>query len=283
MRITRRSTLAALMAGAAGLSRVLRADAAGPDLISGVAWQPDEETANPHGTWHLIGARHLLVQWIVADGEAFVAGTGLPTVARVPDWARIAGEPWAEHVILGLAGLTEEPDARRDVRALADLSHRVAAHRMPLHAAGWYFPVEVDPSWADAPQLPGLLRSLPRPLWISAYDNANIGEEAMAAWLLSWLPGDIGVFFQDGVGLHTRGPASARRYADALLKELGPHRFRLIAEAFRPNPKGGFRAATADELLPQLRAYAGHVVFAFDGPHYMNDALVEELRRRNRV
>jgi hypothetical protein len=225
----------------------------------------------------------LLVQWIVADGEAFVSGTGLPpAVSPLPDWARIGREPWAEQVILGLAGMTEEPDARRDVRALAALSRRLAAHRMPLHVAGWYFPVEADPTWAGARQLPALLRPLPRPLWISVYDNGNIGEEPMAAWLQSWLPGDVGVFFQDGVGLHTREPEVARRYADALLKALGPHRFRLIAEAFRPNPKGGLRPATAGELLPQLRAYQGHVVFAFDGPHYISDAVVEELRRQSR-
>jgi hypothetical protein len=34
--------------------------------------------------------------------------------------------------------------------------------------------------------------------------------------------------------------------------------------------------------LPQLRAYQGHVVFAFDGPHYISDAVVEELRRQSR-
>jgi hypothetical protein len=270
------------MAGAAGISCVSLGRAAGRNLISGIVWQPDEETVNPRGTWHHIGARQLLVQWIVADGEAFIAGAGLPTATRLPDWPRIAREPWAEHVILGLAGMTEEPDARRNVRALAELSRRLALHRMPLHAAGWYFPVEVDPSWPGAPRLPALLKALPRPLWISAYDNGNIGEEPMAAWLESWLPADVGVFFQDGVGLHTREPESARLYADALLKALGPHRLRLIAEAFRPDPTGGFRPATAEELLPQLRAYAGHVIYMFDGPHHVNAGLVEELRRKSR-
>ena len=283
MGITRRSAMAAMLAAAAGASRASVGRAADQSLISGIVWQPDEDTPNPHGTWHRLGARQLLVQWIVADGEAFVAGTGLRAAPRLPDWARIGREPWAEQVILGLAGITEEPDARRGVRALAELSRRLATHRMPLHVAGWYFPVEADPTWPGVRELPALLRALPRPLWISAYDNAKIGEEPMAAWLQSWLPADVGVFFQDGVGLHTREPESARRYADALLRALGPHRFRLIAEAFRPKPSGGFRPATAGELLPQFRAYKDHVVFAFDGPHYMNDALVEELRRRNRA
>ena len=122
------------------------------------------------------------------------------------------------------------------------------------------------------------LAPLPRPLWISVYDNGNIGEGPMADWLQSWLPADVGVFFQDGVGLHTRDPGPARRYADALRQRLGPHRFRLIAEAFRPAPKG-FRPAQASELLPQLRAYAGHAVFVFDGPHYLHDDTIEALRR----
>jgi hypothetical protein len=274
--------MAGLLSTAAGASRVSIGRAAERGLIDGIVWQPDEETANPHGTWHRLGARQLLVQWIVADGEAFFTGSRLRAAPRQPDWARIGQEPWAQSVILGLAGRTDEPEARRDVRALADLSRRLAAYRWPLHVAGWYFPVEVDPTWPAATRLPALLKALPRPLWISAYDNGNIGEGPMAAWLQSWLPGDIGVFFQDGVGIHTRGPDDARRYADALLKALGPHRFRLIAEAFRPRPGGGFRPAAADEFLPQLRAYEGHVVFAFDGPHYLNDSLVEELNRRNR-
>ena len=249
--------------------------------MSGIVWQPDDETVNPHGHWDRLGATQLLVQWLIADGEAFVAGTGLRTAPRIPDWPRIAREPWARDVIVGLAGETLEPDARRNVRRLAELSRRLAAVRLPLHRAGWYFPVEADPTWAGARLLPALLAPLPRPLWISVYDNGNIGGEPMADWLESWLPNDVGVFFQDGVGLHTRDPEPARRYADTLLKRLGPQRFRLIAEAFRPAEKG-FRPARASELLPQLRAYTGHTVFVFDGPHYLHDDTIEALGRLNR-
>jgi hypothetical protein len=273
--------MATLLATAAGAwpGRASRA-APGDGLIAGIVWQPDETTLDPRGSWHRIGARQLLVQWIVADGEAFVAGTGLPTSPRLPDWRRIAGEPWAREVIVGLAGQTEEPEARENVEALAELSRRLAALKTPMRVAGWYFPVEADPSWTGASRMAALLSRLPRPLWISVYDNANIGGAAMADWLDSWLPRDIGVFFQDGVGLHTREPAIARHYADALLQRLGPHRLRVVAEAFRPKPGGEFRPATADELLPQLRAYAGHVVYLFDGPHYVPENVVEELSRR---
>jgi hypothetical protein len=270
--------VASMLSAASGLAPMPTGRAAAVPLMSGIVWQPDDATVNPRGNWHRLGATQLLVQWLVADGEAFVTGAGLRTAPRLPDWARIGREPWAREVIVGLAGATREPQARRDVRHLAEISQRVAALRLPLHAAGWYFPVEADPSWPAARHLPALLAPLPRPLWISVYDNGNIGEEPMADWLESWLPGDVGVFYQDGVGLHTRDPGPARRYADALQKRLGPNRFRLIAEAFRPAPKG-FRPAQASELLPQLRAYAGHSVFVFDGPHYLHDDTIEALRR----
>ena len=55
---------------------------------------------------------------------------------------------------------------------------------------------------------------------------------------------------------------------------------RIIAEAFRPQPGGGFRSATVEELMPQLQHYRGYRVWLFDGPHYVNDALVEALRPR---
>ena len=276
--MTRRTAVASILSAASGLAPVSPSRAAEVALMTGIVWQPDDATVNPHGNWHRLGATQLLVQWLVADGEAFVPGTGLRTAPRLPDWARIGREPWARDVIVGLAGETIEPQARRNVQRLAEISRRLASTRLPLHAAGWYFPVEADPTWAAARQLPALLAPLPRPLWISVYDNGNIGEGPMADWLQSWLPADVGVFFQDGVGLHTRDPGPARRYADALRQRLGPHRFRLIAEAFRPAPKG-FRPAQASELLPQLRAYAGHAVFVFDGPHYLHDDTIEALRR----
>ena len=247
--------------------------------IVGMVWQPDNATVGIRGDWHRLGARELLVQWSVVDDQAFIPGTGLPGVPVMPDWQRIAGEPWAQDVILGLAGYYSENRSRDNIEHLAALSEKVAKLKTPLHVTGWYFPAEVDPSWTRARELPALLARLPRPLWISVYDGANIGPAATAEWLHQWLPDDIGVFFQDGVGVYARSAPVARTYADALSQRLGKHRVRLIAEAFRPQVGGGFRPATVDELKPQLAAYDGYPLYLFDGPHYVTPELVQQLAR----
>jgi len=137
--------------------------------------------------------------------------------------------------------------------------------------------VEIDPTWTEAPRLAALLNRLPRPLWISVYDSANVGPREMAKGLATWLPTDVGVFFQDGVGVHAREAWVARHYANTLANELGRERVRIIAEAFRPRQGGGFRPATLEELKPQLAAYHGYPIYLFEGPRYVSGALVDEL------
>lgn len=247
--------------------------------IVGIVWQPDNKTVGIKGDWQKLGARELLVQWTVVDDQAFVPGTGLPNVPVLPDWARIAKEPWAQDVIVGLAGYFSENRSRDNIEQLATVSERIAKLPTPLHVTGYYFPAEVDPSWTRAKELPALLAKLPRPLWISVYDGANIGPAATADWLKQWLPDDIGVFFQDGVGVYARTAPVARTYADALRERLGKDRVRIIVEAFRPNYGGGFRSATAAELKPQLAAYDGYPLYLFDGPHYVTPALVKALAK----
>jgi hypothetical protein len=249
--------------------------------IEGTVWQPDARTTHPQGIWERAGAHTLLVQWTALGEQSFVEGCGgTPATTALPDWHRIAREPWAKDVILGLAGQGDEAVARRDVAALVQRSRCLAALATPLHVTGWYFPVEVDATWQEATQLPALLADLPRPLWISVYDRANVGPEALAVWLDGWLPKDVGVFFQDGVGVHARSAPVAREYLGVLQKHLGARRVRLIAEAFRPAVGGSFRPATLDELVPQLAAYGGQPVYLFDGPHYVDNTLVEGLRER---
>ncbi|MBD8709272.1 hypothetical protein IFT47_21805 [Pseudomonas sp. CFBP 13711] len=247
--------------------------------IVGIVWQPDNKTVGIKGQWDQLGARELLVQWTVVDDQAFVPGTGLPSVPVLPDWARIAKEPWAQDVIIGLAGYFSENRSRDNIEQLAAVSERIARLPTPLHVTGYYFPAEVDPSWTRAKELPALLAKLPRPLWISVYDGANIGPAATADWLKQWLPDDIGVFFQDGVGVYARTAPVARTYADTLRERLGKDRVRIIVEAFRPNYGGGFRSATAAELKPQLAAYDGYPLYLFDGPHYVTPALVKALAK----
>ena len=209
-----------------------------------------------------------------------MADAGLPLQPpRLPDWDRIAREPWAQEVILGLAGLHAEAAARGALPALVAQSRALclAAAPWPLRVRGWYFPVEIDPGWQPPPELPELLNQLPRPLWVSAYDSANLGPRALLTWIERWLPTHVGVLFQDGVGVHARVPSVARDYLRQLTARLGRARVQVIAEAFRPAPGGGFRSATAAEFLPQLEAYQDWPIFAFDGPHYLSAELVQDL------
>ena len=244
--------------------------------IEGMVWQVYNENAAPKGDWDRLGARRLLIQWTAVDGIAFREGTSMPS-GNIPDWNRIAGEPWAREVILGLAGRFDEKGARADIAQLAETSAALAKLPTPLNVVGYYFPVEIDPTWSEAPQLTALLAKLPRPLWISVYDSANVGPQELADGLLKWLPADVGVFFQDGVGVHARDSWVARHYVTVLERSLGKGRVRVIAEAFRPRPGGGFRPATIGELRPQLASYAGLPIYLFEGPLYVKPSLVDEL------
>ncbi|VWC86980.1 hypothetical protein BCO18175_03125 [Burkholderia contaminans] len=243
----------------------------------GIVWQVDNATTNPVGNWQILGIHDLLIQWTVVDDTAFIANTRIQPAAHLPDWERISREPWARNVILGLAGYQDEKRARTHLSTLADQSLEVARASVPLHVAGYYFPVEIDPTWQDAPKLAAILQRLPRPLWVSVYDQTNIGGKTLADWLAAWLPADVGVFFQDGCGVYAREPYVARSYLDELVSKLGKQRVRVIAEAFRPAERGGFRAASAEELSKQLVAYHGYPVYLFDGPHYVSDDLTRAL------
>jgi hypothetical protein len=245
--------------------------------VTGVMWQLYEKAPEAKGTWHRLGARELLVQWTAVDGIAYVPGTNLRQSRRMPDWQRIGAEPWAERVIVGLSGRTDEQATRKSLDAMLAESLAITRLTFPFRVSGWYFPAEVDPKWKEAPSaLPPILDRLPRPLWISVYDNEKIGPREFAEWLGSWLPSNVGVLFQDGVGLYTRTPAVARQYADALAARLGKARVAIVAEAFR-SEGGRFRPATAAELKQQLPAYHGFPLYLFDGPHYVPDHVVNEL------
>ena len=153
------------MLGTSALARPTYAQRSAPN-IQGIIWQPDNATVQPRGLWDRLGARQLLVQWTVVDGLAFVPGTDFKPVPKLPDWQHIARQPWAQEVILGLAGRYDERGARREFAELARISGRLARLPTPLTVIGWYFPVEVDPTWTDAPRLVDSPQGLPRPLYL---------------------------------------------------------------------------------------------------------------------
>ncbi|HEY8360468.1 MAG TPA: hypothetical protein VIL30_23685 [Ramlibacter sp.] len=251
--------------------------------IEGLVWQIDNENTEPRGDWEKLGVHRLLVQWSAVDDLAFIEGTSLKPGAKMPDWKRIGAQPWAKEVILGMAGRFDERAARGDIAGLVKMSALVAKTPPPVNVTGWYFPVEIDPTWMEAPLLKPLLNDLPTPLWISVYDSANVGPEELAQSLVEWLPPHVGVFFQDGVGVHAREPFVAKHYANVLVRRLGRDRVRVIAEAFRPKEGGGFRPATLEELRPQLATYAGFPIYLFEGPRYVSSQLVQELAAAQKV
>jgi len=250
--------------------------------VEGVFWQPSAESLRPEGHWHHLGVHRLVVQWSAVDGRSLLPDADVPGAPETPDWAYIGTQPWAAEVTLGLAGRFNERLARKEVADLAQLSMRLAdpaAVPPGLAVDEWYFPVEVDPTWSEASSIAPLLAKLPKPLWISAYDNENVGPDPFVDWLAGWLPPDVGIFFQDGVGLHVREARVAAEYFKRLRERLGKRRTRLIAEAFRPLGHRKFRPAVASELVPQLAAYKGLPVYLFEGPQYVKDPLIEEITR----
>ena len=100
--------------------------------IEGVVWQIDNEHTQPQGDWQKLGVKRLLVQWTVVDDLAFVPGTDVPAGASMPDWPRIAREPWAKEVILGLAGRFDERGARSRLEKLVAQSAKVARTPPPV-------------------------------------------------------------------------------------------------------------------------------------------------------
>ena len=273
-------TVAASLYGLASLGACVSRPPMPDKLAEGILWQLDDTTLDLQGNWDRMGARTLLIQWSALNGVSFVEGGGpWPQAERLPDWHGIARQPWAREVILGLAGYSDENAARANFADLVEVSVQLARLPTPLNVVGWYFPVEIDSSWQDARKLGPLLARLPRPLWLSLYDSANVGAQTLVDWLDEWLPPDVGILFQDGVGVHARTAAVARQHADVLVQRLGRQRVRLIAEAFRPRPGlgSGFRPATAPELRAQLRFYEGLPVYLFDGPHYLPESLVNEM------
>lgn len=122
------------------------------------------------------------------------------------------------------------------------------------------------------------LANLPRPLWISIYSHER-QPKRLDLWLKSWLPADVNVFFQDGVGVGTRTPAEARQIADQLVQQFGRKRVVMVMET------GSAKAPSATASAPAIRGkssasprlYRGQRIYAFDGPHYLGNWTVKAL------
>lgn len=110
-----------------------------------------------------------------------------------------------------------------------------------------------------------LLSRLPRPVWLSVYDGANIGADLLAERLDLWLHAYVGIFQDAWAAFRVRNAGVAREYADVLIRHFGRARVQMIAKAFRSRMGGGLRPATAGELKEQLDLYDGFSVYLFEG------------------
>lgn len=251
-----------------------------PSIIEGVFWQPDRATVNPYGSWDVIGANTFVIQYAVTDGKAWYKSKHFQSWSTGNDWRRIRNEPWSQNFILGLAGSYDEPKGRNSLNELLQQSLMLIEETKGLRPSAYYFPVEVDPTWTNLDEYVRVINQLPRPLWISVY-SADKSSRDLSAWLNQWLPHDVNVFFQDGVGVGVRSPQQALRMYKQLKHSLGDDRVALISEAFRPRRIfSGFRSATFSELAEQMDTYQGERIYIFDGPHYFGRFSTYFLKQR---
>ncbi|MGB0955032.1 MAG: hypothetical protein ACPGZP_03430 [Panacagrimonas sp.] len=235
-------------------------------LVEGVIWQPSDDYPAPQGNWQRLGADTLLIQWLANDGYARMPGTSLPARVPMPQWSALAEHAWAGRMIVGLASRADLEAARREADALAAQSLRLATKLEPKPAA-WYAPVEISPDWNDAEAIARYLGELPRPLYVSAYGGYQMSDTDFVEWVLSWLPSDVTLLYQDGVGVGRQSVEQARRRADLLAARLGHQRFAIVLEAFRETVDGRFKPAPLWRVAKQLRRYRGLRVYLFSARH----------------
>ncbi len=277
-RVLNKTSLRMLLACATLL--IAPAQAATPSLIEGVFWQPDRATANPYGAWNQIGADTFVIQYAVTDGKAWYRSKHFKTWLDNNHWERIRREPWSKNFILGLAGSYDEPKGRANLNELLQQSLILIEETKSLRPTAYYFPVEVDPTWNNLEEYVQIINQLPRPLWISIYSGDKTSRD-VSDWLKQWLPPDVNVFFQDGVGVGVRSPQQALRMYKQIQHAIGEERVALISEAFRERRFfSGFRSATFSELVSQMDTYRGERIYLFDGPHYVGRFSTFFLKQR---
>lgn len=223
-------------------------------LIRGVIWQPTLAYPQPRGQWQQVGANTLLVQWLVSNNRAWQDHLSMQTWNVHTDWARLRHAPWAQHLVLGLAGDYDLAQARTDWRRLTKQSRRIVRH-VAKPPQAWYASIEISPDWTNAGAIRGYLQAMPRPLLVSVYRANGLSPTQFAEWVQSWLPDGVSVLFQDGVGVGRSTPEIAVRYMQALIVTLGRQRVGIVVDAFQRAENGEFESASLAQLRAQLLAY----------------------------
>ena len=127
-------------------------------------WQTWTSNVDVRRQWDRLGVGTTIFQWVAVNGSSFILNPWLPLHGSQLDLADIATRPWARRMIIGTPGLSDETQARARIHELADLAQKFGTLSYPSNAAGFYFPVEIDPTYTAAPADFGAIWSkLPRP------------------------------------------------------------------------------------------------------------------------
>ena len=259
--------------------------------INGILWQMLLNNVPLRRPWDTLGAGKTLIQWIAVDDYSFVPNPWLPTYNVTLDMTDFASYPFANEIILGTPGYFSEVTSRNNIPKMADLAAKFATLEWPTNVKGFYFPVEIDPTWTNAKAVLGPVWDiLPRPLYVSAYYGQGIDGEEAAKWLADLLPNDVHLMFQDGVGAFEFTLELAKERLHLLDKYLGKERVHLICEVFKVNPD--WEGVDGTYFIPlDPEEYTRRVSFyqdiyeegrlwVFDGPNYIKNSLIDSLQDR---
>lgn len=254
----------------------------------GIIWQTLLDNVATRRRWDTLGVRRTLLQWVAVDGYSFIDNPWLPTYNVKLNLNEFVSNPWAQELIVGLPGFFNEYTARTNLAQLADWGQKFGTLNYPPNVTGFYFPVEIDPTWTTAKEdMAAVWPMLPRPLYVSAYYGQGIDGEVAAQWLADLLPPDVILMFQDGVGAFNFSLELARTRIKQLETHLGAHRVHVIAEAFIYNtmwdgtPGQYYIPLEPDEYKRRINSYAdihrARRLWVFDGPNYLSAAMLQRL------
>lgn len=256
----------------------------GTNLVNGIFWPTQAANVDFRRPWNALGATTTIFQWVAVDGSSFIPNIWLPLNSKQLNLTNIATYPWAAKIVVGTPGLSNQATARTSAASLAALAQEYGTLIYPSNVTGFYFPVTFDPSWVAAPTVMAPLWSLlPRPLYVTVFYDSTVDGATGAAWANSFIPTDVTILFQDGVGTYGTDPVLALTQA-MQLKKLHT-KLELVTECFRPNPAfpgsgSKYIPITVDEYYEQLTHYEGTglTVHAYDGPDYLDSELIQEIK-----
>ena len=261
--------------------------------LNGILWQMLLNNVPLRRPWELLGATKTLIQWIAVDDYAFIDNPWLPSYNLKLDMEEFASHDFASEIIVGTPGYFSEVVSRNSIPKMADLAAKFATLDWPENVKGFYLPVEIDPTWTDAKAaLSPYWNQLPRPLYISAYYGNGVDGAEAAQWLKDLLPNDdqVILLFQDGVGAFGFTQELALERLGQLEDALGKHRVEMIAEVFKVNPDwdgtpGEFfipldEAEYRTRIAAYSKLYQEKRLWAFDGPNYIKNELIDQLNKR---